>query len=421
MWNAALFWMACGTLLSWDAAPARERVWVRAASGQVEVLTTADARTARWALGELQALREAVAQTAPWLAAASAPLRIVAFSSEEEFAQYRINPHSPGYFAGGPEWSVIVLARLDPDASASLRHEFIHYLLRSSGRRLPLWLEEGLADALSPLPKSEADRRVRLLRASPAVDWRGLFAAKPAAALYQDWEQARLFYAQSWALAEALIHSAEGRIEPENLDEWASMTPDQEQAAQALLKRFLKRPRPVGRKWKLESKSPAGEVAPAPAGLVWTVLGRLSIQLGRLDAAEEHLRRAALLSPESLAWLGDLEYRRGRLEEARRAWRLAMAHDTADVRTLLRLAVLEQDLPGGEMTPVLEKILAKDPAQEEARLALASQYIRRGRWAEARQCLHDVRSAPPRWAGFYQQALALVRSKTATPELLGTN
>lgn len=421
MWNAALFWMAFGTLLSWEAAPARERVWMRAASGQVEVLTTADARTAQWALAEVEALREAVRQTAPWLATASAPLRIVAFSSEEEFAEYRINPHSPGYFAGGPGWSVIVLARLDPGSASSLRHEFIHYLLRSSGRKLPLWLEEGLADALSPLPKSEADRRVRLLRAGPAVDWGGLLAAKPAAALYQDWEQARLFYAQSWALTEALIHSAEGRIEPENLEEWAAMDASHEQAVQALLKRFLKRPRPVGRKWKLASKIPVSQAAPAPAGLVWTVLGRMSIQLGRLDAAEEHLRRAALLAPESLAWLGDLEYRRGRLEQARQAYRMAMAHDAADVRTLLRLAVLEQDLPDGEMTPVLEKILAKDPAQEEARLALASQYIRRGRWAEARQCLHDVRSAPPRWAGFYQQALALVRSKTAGPELLGTN
>lgn len=421
MWNATLFWLACGSLLSCEAAPPRERVWLRAAHGPVELLTTADAESARRALAELEALRGAVAQTAPWLAAASAPLRIVAFSSEEEFAEYRINPHSPGYFAGGPEWSVIVVARLGEGASASLRHEFIHYLLRASGHKLPLWLEEGLADALSPLPAGEAARRVRLLRSGSRMQWDELFGARPGAALYQDWEQARLFYAQSWALAEALIHSAEGKVDAAALDEWADMGAGQEQVAQALLQRFLKRPRPVGRRWALAGRAPAPAVGPAPAGLVWTVLGRLSMQLGRLDSAGAHLRRAALLSPESLPWLGDLEYRRGRLEEARQAWRIAMARDVADVRTLLRLAVLEQDLPGGEMTPVLERILAKDPAQEEARLALASQYIRRGRWADARQCLHEVRSAPPRWAGFYQQALALVRSRTAGPEILGTN
>ncbi|MFZ5929481.1 MAG: tetratricopeptide repeat protein [Acidobacteriota bacterium] len=421
MWNTALLWLACGTLPSWDAPLAREPVWLRAAQGRVELLTTADARTAQWALAELEALRGAVAQTAPWLAAASAPLRIVAFSSEEEYSHYRINPHSPGYFAGGSEWSVIVLARLDPGSAASLRHEYIHYLLRSSGRKLPLWLEEGLADALSPLPRREADRRVRLLRSGPLMNWGELFAAKPAAALYQDWQQARLFYAQSWLLTEALIYSAEGRLDPERLDEWAAMGPSEEQAAQALIRRFLKRPRPVGRNWKLAPGNLSYEVAPAPAGLVWTVLGRVSMQLGRLDAAEEHLRKAGLVAPESFSLLGDLEYRRGRLEEARRAWRMAMARDAADVRTLLRLAVLEQDLPGGEMTPVLEKILAMDPTQEEARLALASQYIRRGRWLDARQRLNEVRSAPPRWANFYQQALALVHTRTGGADLLGTN
>jgi tetratricopeptide (TPR) repeat protein len=209
-------------------------------------------------------------------------------------------------------------------------------------------------------------------------------------------------------------------VDPADLEEWAAMAPADERAAHALLRRFLRRPRPVGRHWKMEGRSSA-EVAPAPAGLVWTVLGRLSLQLGRLDDAEAHLRRAALVWPDSLPWLGDLEYRLGRLEQARSAWREAMARDVAGVRTLLRLAVLEQDLPGGEMTAVLERILAKDPTQEEARLALASQHIRRGRWAEARQCLLEVRSAPPRWAGFYSQALALVRAKTGGGDPIGTN
>jgi tetratricopeptide (TPR) repeat protein len=385
------------------------------------MLTTADARTARWALEELEALREAVARAAPWLASSSAPLRIVAFSSEEEFTPYRLHPHSPAYFAGGPEWAVIAIARLGPETAASLRHEFIHHLLRSSGQRLPLWLEEGLADALSLLPADEAARRVRLLRSGRLMEWPLLFQAQPGAALYQDWDQARLFYAQSWALAEALLYSAGGRLDRGDLQEWAAMGAGREQDAQALLRRFLKRPRPIGSKWKLGAPDLSCDVSPAPAGLVWTVLGRLALQLGRLESAEAHLRAASLLSPESLPWLGDLEYRRGRLQEARKVWRTAMARDVAGIRTLLRLAVLEQDLPGGEMTPVLEKILALDPLQEEARLALASQYIRLGRWSEARQRLTEVRSAPPRWAGFYQQALALVRAKTSAMELHGTN
>lgn len=48
------------------------------------------------------------------------------------------------------------------------------------------------------------------------------------------------------------------------------------------------------------------------------------------------------------------------------------------------------------MTPVLEKILEKDPDQEEARLALASQYIRRRRWPDrSRRVLTLLRSVTP--------------------------
>jgi len=412
-------------LLLWallaGCAAAEERVWLRAAQGQVELITTAGADEAREAMEEIEALRAALSEAAPWLVRSPGRLRIVAFSGEEEFAEFRVNAHSPAWFAGGPGWSAIVMGRLDRDAMPALRHEFVHYLLRSSGCRLPLWLEEGLADALSPLPKREAERRIRLLQGGARLPWDGLLAARPGAALYDDWEHARLFYAQSWALAEALIHSSGGKLEETALAEWSALGPDHEAAANALLRRFLKRPRPVGRQWKLEARTRDLQVTPAPAGLVWTVLGRLSMQLGRLEAAEARLRRAALVWPESLTLVGDLESRRGRLAAAREAWRKAMALDVADTRTLLRLAVLEQDLPGGEMTPVLERVLEKDPAQEEARLALASQYIRRGLWLEARQRLSEVRSAPPRWAGFYEQAVALVWKKTGGAEVVGTN
>ncbi len=83
MWNTALLWLACGSLFSCEAAPARERVWLRAAQGDVEVLTTDSPGAARRVLAELEALRRAVEETAPWLAGASAPLRVVVFSGEE--------------------------------------------------------------------------------------------------------------------------------------------------------------------------------------------------------------------------------------------------------------------------------------------------------------------------------------------------
>lgn len=369
-------------LLAWLLAlpvAADDPVWQSVSRGSVEVLTTADAVLARTALAELEALRAALASLAPGLARADAPLRIVLFDRESGAAEFRLNAFSPAYYAPGPAWSTIVVFGMDDRSLPSLRHEFIHHLVRAGGRRLPLWLEEGLADALSPLPQSEAQRRVKLLRSGRRIPWRELFEAKPAAALYQDWDSARLFYAQSWALTEALVRSAGDELGWEEIDAWQSAGQWTEEALDALLERFLRRPRPAGRKWKLERRPLEVRSDAAPAGLVWTVLGRLSLQLGDLEAAGARLRLASLVWPEALPWLGDLEYRRGRFTEARRAWRAAMAHGLADARTLLRLAVLEQDLPDGDMVAVLEKLLEVDPNQEEARLALVSQYIRSGR------------------------------------------
>lgn len=403
------------------SAAGQAPVWQRLSHGGTEVLTAADPTAARAALEELEALRLALARAAPELVRTDARLRIVLFASGYEPGEFRLNAFSPAYYAPGPSWSTIVLFGLDERNRPALRHEFIHHLLRSAGLRLPLWLEEGLADALSPLPKSETDRRVKMLRGGRRIPWREVFQARPGAALYQDWDSARLFYAQSWALVEALIRAAGGAMRQPDLIDWSATDRLPEEQIEALLHGFLRKPRPVGRKWRLDPRPLEVEAGPAPAGLVWTVLGRLSMQLGDLDGAEVRLRQAALLWPESLPWLGELEYRRGRLLAARTAWRQAMAYGLADARTLRQLAVLEQDLPGGDMTPALERLLEADPSQEDARLALVSQYIRQGRWAEAWRRLHEVRSAPSRWEGFYRQALALARARLEAAELLGTN
>lgn len=417
MWRHALVLEVLFALAAVGAAP----VWQRVTAGSTELLTAADAAQAQAALAELEALRSVLRAAAPELAAADARLRIVALPAEGGYDEFRLNAFSPAWYAPGPDWGAIVVFGLEERDRPALRHEFIHHLLRAGGRKLPLWLEEGLADALSSLPREEAERRVKMLRGGRRIPWRELFTTRPGAALYQDWESARLFYAQSWALVEALARNAGGMAGFAELGQWrcAEQLPDAE--IERWMRPFLRRPRPMGRRWKLEKAPVMASVEPAPAGLVWMVLGRLALQLGRFDAAEARLRQAVLVWPESLVWLGELESRRGRLIEARAAWRRAMERGLADARTLLRLAVLEQDLPDGAMTPVLERLLELDPAQEEARLALVSQYFRQGRWTEAWRRLQEVRNAPPRWAGFYQQALMLARTRLHAGESFGTN
>lgn len=154
---AGLALLHSGPLLS---APA----WTRAASPHLDLLTTTDATLAARAVVDLEGLRSYFRQSSPAGPISQASIRIVAFSSEWEFHQYRANSYSPAYFAGGSGQSYIVLGRLSKESLPTLRHEFVHALLHQTGRALPLWLEEGLAEYYGGVDARQCGLRTRRLR-----------------------------------------------------------------------------------------------------------------------------------------------------------------------------------------------------------------------------------------------------------------
>ena len=102
--------------------------WIRVTTADLDLLTTGEAETAAEAVGELETLRIFFRDTMPTFATTGARLRIVAFSSEGEFREFRVNAHSPAYFVGGPGQSTIVLGRLAKETLPLLRHEYAHRL-----------------------------------------------------------------------------------------------------------------------------------------------------------------------------------------------------------------------------------------------------------------------------------------------------
>lgn len=273
-------------------------VWQRIAKGSVEILTTADPQLARAALAELDALRASLFSAAPWLAEAEGPLCVLLFDSESAARDLLLNPFSPAYYVPNPDQGAIVLFGAGEHSLSALRHEFIHHQLRVGGRRLPLWLEEGLADALSVLPQPERERRLRMLRAGRRIAWADVLEARPGASVLRDWDSARLFYAQSWALTEALIGSDETAVRPGDLDTWQAAGQLPAPALEALLQRFLNRPDPAGHRQRLQRRPAEFRTEIAPAHRVSTVLGRLSLQLRRFEGAGPGLLSAAMFGPE---------------------------------------------------------------------------------------------------------------------------
>src|SRR5439155_3963381 len=93
-------------------------------------------------------------------------------------------------------------------------HEYAHFLMHASGKRLPAWLDEGLAEFYSTARIGQKGCSIggELAGHSEALRRRWiplqeLFSTPSDAALEVDKKHVGIFYAQSWLLAHMLVLS----------------------------------------------------------------------------------------------------------------------------------------------------------------------------------------------------------------------
>src|SRR5205085_8323707 len=126
-----------------------------------------------------------------------------------------------GYFQAGLDTNYIVLPLGLPaeDLYALPQHESVHLLIGSSARHVPDWLNEGLAQYYSTFCLSTRggvlgapiQRHVEFLRAHKLLTLAQLFQIERGSTDYVEDERNDIFYAQSWALVHYLISGNEGR------------------------------------------------------------------------------------------------------------------------------------------------------------------------------------------------------------------
>src|SRR2546430_6722555 len=160
-------------------------------------------------------------------------------------------------------------------------------------------------------------------------------------------------------------------------------------------------------------------VALAPdQALGYANLGLVHLRVGRYDAAERDIRRAAALDTASddIALTPAKVYElTGRAAEARREVDRVLRRSPDDLRALYELAALE---PASKET-YLRRIVARAPSNVAARLELVDVLLaRRGGGADSAAALLEAleQQLPelPREANrFFQQALALARTGRA--------
>lgn len=422
--------MAAWLILLHSQAAGSPGGWLRVTSPHLPlvVMTTGEARTAGEAVGQLEGLRGYFRANWPELSTDGVPLKVVGFSSEWEYQAYRANGYSPAYFVGNERQGIIVVGRLERANWPALRHEYVHHVLKQSKWRLPLWLEEGLADALGGVDGQRAKARAEQLKRRGLMGLEELFAADKGSAVYHDRGAAQVFYAQSWVVADLLLR--DGRYAG-GFTEFLERVRAGEEAGRAYeetygrglgelradvnrhVRRIQGRKAPGGvvqAGWQVEA---ADEVE------VELLLAELQGRVG--DRREAQQRIAALERREPMraeVWQtkGDDALRRGERLEARLAYEEAVKLGGRDKRMLWELAVLEQANPErGAVVGVLEMLVEAAPEFDDARLVLSSHYLRERRWAEALEQLQRVKQPAPERAAYYEQALMVARRNAVEP------
>ena len=387
----------CGIvlLLALSALPAAADEWIRMSAPGIDLYTTAGPKQAKELLQRLQQVRSFFLKASPVRKVSEMPLRIIEFRSQDEFQRFNPNQISSAYFASSKVRDYIVLGPAAEDNFAMVVHEYMHLIVKHSGLRLPVWLNEGWADVYSTLrPQGKETAvgdllplRMESLTKEQWLDFDTLTSVTSQSASYNEASRAGIFYAESWALAHMLYlapdYSANfGRFVAE-LNAGRSAD-DACQAAwgrsgaqvMADLRNYFKRKKILGRLYETSLGKDQDE--PLPSQLSEfdksMILADLLTELGKTSEAKAEFERLDLEQPGQAAVaraLGDLAAGRRDEDAARSYYEKAFDAGEQDPVMCYDLALLERKKgQAAKMLVALERAVQSKPDYTDAALLL---------------------------------------------------
>ncbi len=369
-------------------------------------------------------------------------LRVVVFRSENEYEEYRLRTIADAYYVSDGTRDYIVMASWPTNAFSIAAHEYFHYVLHASGLKLPVCLNEGLAEYFSTLRFKEdayelggdLPARTKILRGRSWLPLPELFAlatgSSLGSALPDTRKLADIFYAESWALTDMLAAS------PQYASHFRELVAEfvaGSSAAQAFAKVYgqsLDEVTTALRKWVGKSRlsrfalnQPAA-FEPVPGYevsslKVKSLLADVSLVSGHVEQAR--IRYAALLQeepndPHTHAALGVIAGRQGNREENLKQWREAIRDNSQDADLCYRYALLAEDAGVGtpDVKAALERAIALAPAFDDARYKLA---LLEGQAGEYRREVEHLRAMRvPEGARRFAYWLAMAAALTEVDE-----
>jgi tetratricopeptide (TPR) repeat protein len=252
------------------------------------------------------------------------PLTIVLFKQAKNFAPYRVQTESgqadvDGFFGNNDSWSVIGLAGAGGDARTRgvIYHEAVHWFMAAGDTSVPLWFQEGLAEALSTFNVRSGKARwgeaiepyVAYLRYAGLTPMDEFLRTSQDDSLHG--RGSDTYYPQAWLFVHYLLfgNGSAGRTQLATfLQQLREVDLDTAVAAAFAkpygdvtqdLRSYLQRGRYSYAETELEDHGNEMQIEPASAVNVEFALARLAYAGGNFDLARGHVDNVLGLAPSS--------------------------------------------------------------------------------------------------------------------------
>jgi len=381
---------------------AAEPKWIRISTPNFEVLSSAGERETRNTLQYFEQVRDFFLKFNGRAPKEPAPVTIVIFGSEKEYAPYSLNQSAAAYFIPRSDRDYIVMGRTGELAEHIATHEYTHLVTQHAGLRYPPWLSEGLAELFStftimngsiaigdPIPE-----RIIELRESQWVPLATIMAADHDSPYYNESGKAGSLYNEGWAAVHLIGTTKEYRPK---FAAFLNAVANGASSADALQTVYGKTVRAfedelrgyIGQgafnhlvgKIEVDRTKKEVSIQPAPSFDVKVALSDIdSRPTAKADRRRilEELKAQNPSRPETWSGLAYLEWQDGNSANAVAGFSKAYELGARSNRMLWDYGRLLQSSRAQESVKVLKELAALEPNRAEIRIELAwSQYYAR--------------------------------------------
>lgn len=409
----------CILLLALTGSCSAAEQWLRISTPHFDLVTNETEKAGRDLIGYFEQVRGFFLKVTPVRIPDEFPVRLIAFKDKEQFAAYAPRVLTRAYFLGSPLGEYIVMADVTPESYGLAVHEYTHLIVRHSGLKIPVWLNEGWADVYSSMHAVKdgvavgdlLPGRMRLLE-GPWLDFATLTSVTAQSPIYNEGDRTGIFYGESWALVHMLFLSPEYK---QNFPKFVnalnrgSTTAEACQAAYGKssddvfrdLRAYFARKKLYGTVFQTTLGKAETEpvIAPLTGFDAQLALADLQTALGRYDIAAREYDELGKLQPgrpDVMQSQGYLALLQKDVPLALASLRKAYEAGSQDPRMCVALAQMETGRqPPAKIIPILERAVKVKPDFTDALLQLGALRVADRQYEAGISALMSIQTIAP--------------------------